>query len=239
MKKFILVAALLALTACERGLTERERECMELTNDSSCIREVRATEYGPVAPGNYTNYYGSPDHGTWDSSGNYHFRDPNSSYATQTNAFLLGAGLGGLAAYALTKNANRSSWVTSNPNGYRPEVRTTTKYIGKGGREISRSEYDKRAAQSAKDKAAAQVKREADAKRKQQAQAQADAKRKQQQQAQTSSKPLNFTKPSAAPKPKPLNFTKPAAAPKPKPMNFTKSTSSAPKSSPSRSPSHK
>ena len=227
MKKFILVAALLALTACERGLTERERECMELTNDSSCIREVRDTEYGPVAPGNYTNYYGSPDHGTWDSSGNYHFRDPNSSYATQTNAFLLGAGLGGLAAYALTKNANRSSWVTSNPNGYRPEVRTTTKYIGKGGKEISRSEYDKRAAQSAKDKAAAQVKREAYVKRKQQqqAQAQADAKRKQQQQVQAPSKPLNFTKP--------------AAAPKPKPMNFTKSTSSAPKSSPSRSPSRK
>ena len=160
MKKLlaaVLAVSLLALTGCERGLSEREKECYEMTGDSACVgkayqQQPRSSGYGPVGPGTYQNHYGNPQHGYWDN-GQYHFNNPNGQYASSTNAFLLGAGMGGLTAYLLTKNSNRSNWDQSNPGGYEKTVRTQKTYIGKGGKTISKAEFKKRKAQSQKDKA--------------------------------------------------------------------------------------
>jgi len=160
LKKLIVIAFLVGLVACDRGLTERERECMELTGDAQhCIRSSnyvrpmhQPVNYGPTSPGSYTNYYGSPEHGHW-QGGQYHFHDPYGHAASSTNSFLLGAGIGGLAAYMLTKDSNRDSWTRNNPSGFTEKKYEVKKYIGKGGKEISQAEYDRRKAQSEKDKA--------------------------------------------------------------------------------------
>lgn len=151
MKKLSLLALSLAalLVGCGDGLTARERTCIEFGGDvNECMQGYR-----PVArhmtPGVNTNYYGSPQHGYW-QGGSYHFNDPHSAAARSTEAFLVGAGMGSLAAYAATKAAQKSNWEKSNPKGWEPE------YRDKKGNVISKQEFDRRKQQSQKDKQKAQ-----------------------------------------------------------------------------------
>ncbi len=156
MKSFsviLVVLSALLLSACERGLSQRDRDCIDLTGS---VCGSRAISYGPTSPGTYQNHYGNPAYGSW-SGGQYHFNDPFGAQAMATNSFLLGAGLGGLTAYALTKAAGRDSWERENPNGYTPRSREQKTYIDKGGKEISKTEFDKRKAQSRKDRVKAKA----------------------------------------------------------------------------------
>lgn len=166
--KSVMIAALVlsggfAITGCERGPTEREIQCMELTGDRLCRNEyeqqadadrrgmnrVNRMDYGPAGPGEYTNYYGNPQYGSWGDDGRYHFNDPYGQQASQTNAFLLGAGMGGLAAYALTRNQFKKQ----NPSGWTETKRTNKTYISKSGKPINKAEFEKRKKQSDADKA--------------------------------------------------------------------------------------
>lgn len=235
MKRLFAVMALLVLAGCDNGLTERERECMELTGDAMCISEVRSgnvslakaqnteveIEYDNVVqPGNYTNYYGSPQHGYW-SNGTYHFNDPYSHAATSTNAFLIGAGLGGLTAYALTKAASRSSWNSSHPGGYKPTTTSVTKYTSKSGY-ISKEEYNRRMAQSKRDRKKHTDKLKAETKKVKEEAAKANGQKIAAEKKLAASKKPTASKPK--PKSKPLSFTKPKPKPvkKPKPAKKPK-----------------
>lgn len=136
-------------------------------------------DYPPVQPQVvYTNYYGSPQYGYW-SGGYYHFYNPYGMAAIQTNSYLLSAGINGLAAYIGTRAALHSAWSVANPSGYHVVHHTSTRYIvrGKNGKTqyISKSEANRRAAQSRRDRKAYKVKR------KQQQKAQRAKARKQQQ----------------------------------------------------------
>lgn len=159
----ILAASLILLIGCGQK-TERQHDqemaCIQATGDKYCRNEYEqqasssrryggGVQYPPTGVGSYHNYYGNPQYGSWGGDGRYHFNNPNSIYATQTNSFLLGAGLGGLAAYAITK----SSWNKKNPNGWKDSVRKVDKPLGKDGKVISNKEYKKRLAQSKRDKA--------------------------------------------------------------------------------------
>lgn len=156
MNKFLKKVASLGLlvvlgtqvVGCDRGLTVREKECLEATGDIRCNQpyrqqQVQTFHQEPVMVQS-TNYYGHPQHGTW-HNGQYVFNDPTSSFASQTSAFLLGAGLGSLATYAASSQGNRSSWKSRNKGGWKKRTRSTK-------RPVSRAEKQKRAAQSAKDK---------------------------------------------------------------------------------------
>lgn len=180
MKKLVNLASAILVFATLSGCGEKsekqqaqEIECLELTGDKYCRNEYeqqaaaqrsmnnynyRDMNYGPTPPGSYHNYYGNPQYGSWGNDGQYRFHDPYSQQASQTNSFLLGAGLGGLAAYALTKN----DWSRSNPKGWTDSVRDVKQPIGKDGKSISQAEYKKRMAQSKKDQAKHKEKLKAD-----------------------------------------------------------------------------
>lgn len=170
MKKLVLLSTAVLVFATLGGCGEKsdkqqaqEIECLELTGDKYCRNEYeqqaaaqrsmnynpRDIEYGPTGPGSYNNYYGNPQYGSWGSDGQYRFHDPYSHQASQTNSFLLGAGLGGLAAYALTK----SDWSRSNPNGWTNSQRDVKQPIGRDGKSISADEYKRRLEQSKNDQA--------------------------------------------------------------------------------------
>ncbi len=42
----------------------------------------------PVAPGNYIDYRGNPNHGYWNHNGNWVWNDPRSGYATQSRNYV-------------------------------------------------------------------------------------------------------------------------------------------------------
>ena len=212
LKSCILMIALIGIVGCERGLSVREKECYELTQDPSCIGKAysqrRSHDFGPVSPGEYQNHYGNPQHGSWDSQGRYNFHNPTGPFASSTNAFLLGAGAGGLAAYMLTKKSNRSSWNSSNPNGYTKKVHSQKTYLSKSGKTISKTEFYKRKAQSDKAKASNKAKakkaKQVKALKKQKAIA-TERKRAADKKSfkPTNKKPMNFAKKRPAPKAKP------------------------------------
>ncbi|QDH46750.1 putative coil containing protein [Aeromonas phage LAh_8] len=175
---FIGLSALL-VGGCGDGLTDREESCLAATGNIDCksaaelelekariqanadvqiakaqgiMNGASAPMQSEVAPGQYTNYYGDERYGQWKQDGTFQFNDPTSSWAESTNAFLLGAGLGGLAGYMATKAASRGEWKKSYPNGYTPKTYTTKTYMDKSGKTISKSEYERRVAQSNKDR---------------------------------------------------------------------------------------
>ena len=166
MKKLLgLLFCTLSLTACD-GLTDREESCLDNVGTwDSCTYEGRKHQQEmarieartPTVQGGYddydydypeveanreyTNYYGDPRYGSW-NNGSYHFTNPHGQYASSTNSFLVGAGIGGLLGYMGTKAAMRASWDNANPNGYTERKNT-----------ISKKELKRRKEQSKRDKA--------------------------------------------------------------------------------------
>jgi uncharacterized lipoprotein YehR (DUF1307 family) len=192
LRKIAIIGTALAmavsLVGCGDGMSAREKACLDHGGTwDTCTNEGRYQErqlakiengyvgrsefvdygqrsYPPVEMGqSYTNYYGNPNYGYWEG-GRYRFNDPYSQYAINTNSFLLGAGLGGLASYALTPSASQATWSSSHSGGWKEEKTTAKKYYGKNGKEISKSEYTKRKAQSQKDRQAYKAKQKAKAK---------------------------------------------------------------------------
>lgn len=158
----VLLGAI-TLSGCEKTDKEfaRELQCLDRgldkhCNDTRSQRDVHIKydfdddyrHYGPMQPGSYTNYYGDPRYGYWDTDGVFRFNDPYSSYATSTNSYLLAAGLGSLATYAVTK----SMWSKKHPSGYKEVSITSDKYYDKKGKPISKTEYLRRKEQSLKDR---------------------------------------------------------------------------------------
>ncbi len=174
MKKFLSTVVLsvsLLLSACGDGLTNREVTCLEHTGNIHCksegqyaVDQTRA-ERGVIVGQSYTNHYGNPQHGSW-NNGQYSFHNPNGVYAMQTDSFLLGAGVGGLAAYALTSASSRESFNRDNPNGFKARSKSYNKPRGKDGKILSKAEAKKRKAQSIRDKRAHKAKLKQQAKNK-------------------------------------------------------------------------
>lgn len=190
--------------------------------------QPRNIDYGPVQPGNYTNYYGNPQYGQWMPNGQFQFFDPFGHAAQSTNAFLLGAGLGGLTGYLATKAAMRSDWNRSNPRGWSSHSWKNDKYMYKG-KSLNKNEALRRMEQSNRDRAAQQTKLKQQLKQQQikiqnqQNQLKDLQKQKQQKQYQTQPKKPNYmVQPRTPPKPGKtgLNLSKP----QPKSLNLSKPT---------------
>ena len=160
MKKLLaslVVSVSILVSGCTDGLSNREVSCLEYTGNIHCKSEgqyavdQQRAERGVVMGQSYTNHYGNPQHGAW-SNGQYNFHNPNGIYATQTDSFLLGAGIGGLAAYALTSNSSRGSWEKENPSGFKVRKKSYNRPRDKSGKIISKVEAKKRKDQSNRDK---------------------------------------------------------------------------------------
>ena len=175
MKKLLLLGLFLGLVGCDQGLTEREKQCLQFTGNIKCqsqvdekVRLLNAQEGLIGENGLYqkpTNFYGDPRYGYWNDQGGFQFYNQNSPEALSTNSFLLGAGLGGLAAYALTRdgrdsNRYRSKYKShySNPKYSRKDYINQQKLRSKD-REIQRlksqnakKEQQRRKLQSERDK---------------------------------------------------------------------------------------
>ena len=152
-----MVFAVIVMAGCDspeerEAQRQHELECVKLTDDRYCRNnqelqrdyalvaphyDQRMVDYGPVQPGQYHNYYGNPQYGTWGSDGRYYFNDPNSIQASQTNAFLLGAGLGALGTYTLSK----ADFNKKNPNGWVDQNTTVKGYYGSHGEQLTQSAY--------------------------------------------------------------------------------------------------
>jgi len=163
----ILILTLAIFIGGSEGCSERQRERIEHRREVELrladngvdpnIPYRRGTMYVPtdpvVPPGAYYSHIGNPSHGYWGPTG-WVFHDPFSEQAIATRNFYIASGLG----LAAMRSLSRDSWEKENPTGYNEEASqrrqvTTTKYIGKGGKEISKKEYDRRKIQSAVDKA--------------------------------------------------------------------------------------
>ena len=113
-----------------------------------------APPLGPVAPGQYTNHVGNPAAGQWGPDGQWQWHNPQSPEADSTMKYLAAAGVGaaagGLATYMLT----RKQFEKQNPNGWKAETSTrqVTTYVDKRGNPISKEEYERRRAQSDRDR---------------------------------------------------------------------------------------
>lgn len=165
MKKLIVGLSLLALVGCGDGISAREETCLEnggswseCTSDKDYhnrkMAEIEAQVNRPYPPAvqgeSYSNHYGDPAHGYW-SNGQYHFNDPMSVAAQQTNSFLLAAGMGGLAGYMAGKMSSESEWRRSNPSGYTKVVKVSNITVDRSGKTISVAEAKRRQEQSKRD----------------------------------------------------------------------------------------
>lgn len=197
----------------------------QMAQDQMVAQQQQAVDYGPVQPGNYTNYYGNPQYGHWMPNGQFQFNDPFGHAAQSTNAFLLGAGLGGLTGYLATKAAMRNSWNQSNPHGWSSRSWKNDKYMYKG-KVLNKNEALRRMEQSNRDRSAQQ------AKLKQQLKQQQIKIQNQQRQLQSmKNKTSNqYKKPSAQMPKKPNYMTQPRkpgnslnlSKPRPKSLNLSK-----------------
>jgi hypothetical protein len=110
---------------------------------------------GPVAPGNYTNHVGNQAAGQWGPDGQWQWHNPQSPEADSTWKYLAaaagGAAVGGLASYMLT----RKQFEQQNPKGWSAasNTREVSTYMDRRGNPISKDEYERRRAQSERDKA--------------------------------------------------------------------------------------
>lgn len=161
IRGFAIAASLLfAVSACTDGVSNREETCLEAGNSwQTCTGEGNSQElqlaklerqnmmqrqnqfqYPDVEQGqDYVNHYGNEQYGSW-SGGQYRFHDPQSSYAMSTNSFLLGAGIGGLAAYALLSRSNRDSWNSRNSGGWKVNSYKANRNISNKGKTLTKKQ---------------------------------------------------------------------------------------------------
>lgn len=116
-------------------------------NQQVQYQQEREVEYPPVQPGEYHNYYGNPQYGSWGPDGRYHFSDPYGPQASNTNAYLIGAGLGGLATYVMLK----STFDQKYHGHWNDQTYRSTQYFDGTGRRINQNDYISRLEQSKRD----------------------------------------------------------------------------------------
>lgn len=165
--RVVITATVLLTVACTDGLTNREQSCLDAGNDwQMCTGQgnaheremarinsrqgmgmnhgVNAFQYPDVHQGDeYTDYYGNEQYGSW-NNGQYRFHNPQSSQAISTNSFLLGAGIAGLAAYAIMPRSNRTNWTSTHKGGWKATKYRAKKNISRKGKTLTAAQYKAR-----------------------------------------------------------------------------------------------
>lgn len=116
-----------------------------------------APPLGPVAPGQYVNHVGNPAAGSWGPDGQWQWKDPESKEANDTWKFLAAAGAGAAGGAALSYMLSKRHFEQRNPSGTwqrESNVHDEHNYRDRRGNPISAAEYDRRRAQSERDRAA-------------------------------------------------------------------------------------
>lgn len=128
-------------------------------------------QLGPVPPGSYVNHVGNPAVGSWGPNGQWQFHHPQSPEADSTWKYLAAAGVGAAGGAAISHMLTKKAFEEKHPTGkWTPAAATTevATYRDKRGQPISREEYERRRAQSERDKAAHRARLEAQQKPQQQ-----------------------------------------------------------------------
>lgn len=112
---------------------------------------------GPVAPGQYVNHVGNPAAGSWGPDGQWVWKDPESKEANDTWKFLAAAGAGAAGGAALSYMLSKRHFEQKHPGGTwtrESNVHDEHNYRDRRGNPISAAEYERRRAQSERDRAA-------------------------------------------------------------------------------------
>lgn len=142
--------ALLALASCS---TEAPRPTIP-TPTPAPPPPAPTPDVGPIAPGQYTNHLGNPAAGHWGPDGQWVWKDPKSPEADSTLKYLAAAGVGAAAGGLISHVLTRKQFEKQNPNGWRAEAKTlqVDRYLDRRGQPISKEEYERRRAQSERDR---------------------------------------------------------------------------------------
>jgi hypothetical protein len=111
----------------------------------------------PVQPGQYTNHVGNPAAGSWGPDGQWQWKDPQSPEADSTWKFLAAAGAGAAGGAALSYMLSKRHFEQKHPGGTwtrEANLHDEQTYRDRRGNPISRDEYERRRAQSERDRAA-------------------------------------------------------------------------------------
>ena len=119
----------------------------------------------PVAPGQYVNHVGNPAAGHWGPDGQWVWKNPESPEANDTWKFLAAAGAGAAGGAAITYMLSKKHFEQRHGEGATwtrtANVHDEHTYRDKRGAPISAVEYERRKAQSERDKAAHRARQEA------------------------------------------------------------------------------
>jgi hypothetical protein len=109
---------------------------------------------GPVPPGNYVNHVGNPAAGQWGPDGQWQWKDPKSPEADSTWKYLAAAGAGAAAGGLISHMLTRKQFEQQNPKGWTAQANTreVSTYTDRRGNPISKDEYERRRAQSERDR---------------------------------------------------------------------------------------
>lgn len=116
-----------------------------------------APPLGPVAPGQYVNHVGNPAAGSWGPDGQWQWKDPESKEANDTWKFLAAAGAGAAGGAALSYMLSKNYFERKHPSGTwqrESNIHDEHNYRDRHGKAISAAEYERRRAQSERDRAA-------------------------------------------------------------------------------------
>lgn len=119
---------------------------------------------GPTPPGSYVNHVGNPAVGSWGPDGQWKFHNPEGPEANDTWKYLAAAGAGAAGGAAISYMLSKRHFEQKNPGGTwvrAANVNDVNSYRDKNGVPISREEYERRRAQSERDKAAHRARLEA------------------------------------------------------------------------------
>jgi len=112
----------------------------------------------PVAPGSYVNHVGNPAAGSWGPDGQWVWKNPESPEADSTWKYLAAAGAGAAGGAALSYMLSKSHFEQRHGQGAAwtrtDNVNDVHSYRDKHGKPISAEEYQRRKAQSERDRAA-------------------------------------------------------------------------------------
>lgn len=149
--RFVVIAAL-ALSACK----EEPRPAIPAPMVAPTEPQA-GPPLPPVEPGSYVNHVGNPQAGRWGPDGQWVWNNPESKEANDTWKYLAAAGAGAAGGAALSFMLSKKHFETRNPDGQwsrDANINDVASYRDRKGRVISKEEFERRRAQSERDKKA-------------------------------------------------------------------------------------
>lgn len=156
-----IVVAMLVLSACKEEQPVPRPGPPQVWLPGSPTAPAAPTEpqagppLPPVEPGSYVNHVGNPQAGHWGPDGQWVWNNPESKEANDTWKYLAAAGAGAAGGAAISYMLSKKHFEQRNPGGqWRQDnnVNDVASYRDRRGNVISKEEFERRRAQSERDR---------------------------------------------------------------------------------------